>query len=147
MSGQVFLEGNRSIFTPAGEREALERLLGSLAPGQRLSLGEASLVLTPELAELLRKFLEALLLGEPVQVVPLEAELTTQQAAELLGVSRPHLVRLLEEGKIPYRKVGTHRRVRARELLEYLEQARRRGREGMAELVRESQELGLYEVD
>ena len=143
----MLLEGNRSIFTPAGEREALKRLLGSLAPGQRLSLGEASLVLTPELAELLRKFLEALLLGEPVRVVPLEAELTTQQAAELLGVSRPHLVRLLEEGKIPYRKVGTHRRVRARELLEYLERARKRGREGMAELVRESQDLGLYELE
>ena len=147
MSGRMLLEGNRSIFTPAGEREALKRLLGSLAPGQRLSLGEASLVLTPELAELLRKFLEALLLGEPVRVVPLEAELTTQQAAELLGVSRPYLVRLLEEGKIPYRKVGTHRRVRARDLLEYLERARKRGREGMAELVRESQDLGLYELE
>jgi len=99
--------------------------------------------LTPELAQLLQELLGALSRGEAVRIVPLEAELTTGQAAELLGVSRPYLVRLLEEGKIPYHKVGTHRRVRARDLLAYLEASRKRGRELLDELIGEAQELGL----
>ena len=90
-----------------------------------------------------RELLGALLRGEAVRIVPLEAELTTGQAAELLGVSRPYLVRLLEEGKIPHHKVGSHRRVRARDLLAYLEAYRKRGRELMVELIGEAQELGL----
>jgi len=117
--------------------EVLGRLLDQLTPGGSLSLGE-------ELADLLRRVLEALARGEAVRVVPLEGELTTQQAAEILGVSRPYLVRLLDRGAIPFHKVGAHRRVKVRDLLAYMEAARRRGEERMEGLIRESQELGLY---
>ncbi|GGM91668.1 excisionase [Thermus composti] len=131
------------VFAPVPSAEALRVFREKLAPGKVLRLEEASLVLTPELVQLFQELLEALSRGEPVRIVPLEAELTTSQAAELLGVSRPYLVRLLEEGKIPYHKVGAHRRVRAKDLLAYLEASRKRGREILDELTREAQELGL----
>jgi excisionase family DNA binding protein len=126
------------LFTPRLPAEAVRAFREKLTPGKVLRLEEASLTLTPELAQLLQELLGALSRGEAVRIVPLEAELTTGQAAELLGVSRPYLVRLLEEGKIPYHKVGTHRRVRA-----YLEASRKRGRELLDELIGEAQELGL----
>ena len=91
--------------------------------------------------EAVKAFREKLAPGKVLRLE--EAELTTGQAAELLGVSRPYLVRLLEEGKIPHHKVGTHRRVRARDLLAYLEASRKRGRELLDELIGEAQELGL----
>jgi excisionase family DNA binding protein len=118
-------------------QEVLRRLLDQLTPGGTLRLDE-------ELADLLRRVLEALARGEAVRVVPLEGELTTQQAAEILGVSRPYLVCLLERGAIPFRKVGVHRRVKVKDLLAYMEAARKRGEERMEGLIRESQELGLY---
>ena len=131
------------LFTSTSSVEAVKAFREKLAPGKVLRLEEASLELTPELARLVQELLGALLRGEAVRIVPLEAELTTGQAAELLGVSRPYLVRLLEEGKIPHHKVGTHRRVRARDLLAYLEASRKRGRELLDELIGEAQELGL----
>ena len=131
------------LFTSTSSVEAVKAFREKLAPGKVLRLEEASLVLTPELARLFQELLGALLRAEAVRIVPLEAELTTGQAAELLGVSRPYLVRLLEEGKIPHHKVGTHRRVRARDLLAYLEASRKRGRELLDELIGEAQELGL----
>ncbi len=131
------------LFATRTAHEDLRRFRERLTPGKVLHLEEVSLVLTPELAQLLQDLLGALLRNEPVRVVPLEAELTTSQAAELLGVSRPYLVRLLEEGEIPYRKVGTHRRVLAKDLLAYLEASKKKGQDLLNELTREGQELGL----
>jgi len=131
------------IISPLQE-EVLRRFLDHLAPGKTLILDGVSLPVTEELADLLRRVLEALARGEAVRVVPLEGELTTQQAAEILGVSRPYLVSLLERGAIPFRKVGVHRRVKVKDLLAYMEAARKRGEERMEQLIRESQELGLY---
>ncbi|WP_344969489.1 helix-turn-helix domain-containing protein [Streptosporangium fragile] len=81
--------------------------------------GEEPLILPREAVSLLAYVLTQVAEGRGVSVVPSHAELTTQQAADLLNVSRPHLIGLLESGAIPYRMVGRHRRVAAEDLLAY----------------------------
>jgi len=68
---------------------------------------------------LLGKILKAMSQGNPISIVPIATEVTTQSAAEILSCSRPHLVKLLEEGKIPYTKVGKHRRIMFEDVLKY----------------------------
>lgn len=75
--------------------------------------------LTPELADVLLKVADQLARGKAVFVAPYDTQLTTQDAADFLGISRPTLVKLLEEGKIPFEKVGRHRRVLLKNLQDY----------------------------
>lgn len=92
---------------------------------------------------LLVEILAELAEGNAVEVVPIHTELTTQEAADLLNVSRPHLVKLLEAGALPFHKTGKHRRVRFADLMRFKEQRDRTSGQAMAELAQQAQALGM----
>ena len=103
-----------------------------------------ALVIPRATAILFAQILEILAKGHGVQIIPKEVELTTQQAADMLNVSRPYLIRLLESGQIPCRKVGRHRRITFDALMEYKRQDDLERRTKADELTQLSEELGLY---
>jgi excisionase family DNA binding protein len=102
--------------------------------------------LPDELYEVLKDVVAALSQGMAITVAPQHTVLTTSQAADLLGVSRPTLVRLLEAGEIPFDKPGRHRRIRLRDLLAYQQRARRARAAGLDEMVRASEDARLYDL-
>ena len=113
----------------AGHRPAL------LGPdGSHLELPESAL-------RALMCVVRGMAAGQTMTLMPTGTRLSTQQAAELLHVSRPHLVKLLDEGEIPHEKVGTHRRVRIEDVLAYRAERGGRRREQLRELSQLSQEL------
>ncbi len=95
--------------------------------------------------ELLAEILKGLSKGRPISIVPIAAEMTTQAAADFIGCSRPHLVKLLEGGKIPYTLVGKHRRIKYEDLAVYKKQMKAQQEALLIELMKGDEELGLYE--
>ncbi len=96
---------------------------------------------------LLVNILDTMASGRGVTLIPENVELTTVQAAEVLHVSRPFLIKLLEEGRIPYRKVGQHRRIRMEDVMAYKTAIDREREAILDELAAEAQELNMgYEL-
>jgi excisionase family DNA binding protein len=93
--------------------------------------------------QLLNGILAEMAKGNAVALVPVHSELTTRQAADILNVSRPFLIEQLEKGAIPYRKVGTHRRVMLEDLMEFKQTMDRNRLKAIEELSAIDQELGL----
>lgn len=92
---------------------------------------------------LLDEVLGELAMGNAVKIMPIHAELTTQEAADLLNVSRPHLVKLLEDQVIPHTKVGRHRRVKFADLMAYKQQRDAKSHQALEALAAQAQELGM----
>ena len=133
-------------------KQALDQLDSALANAPesataRLSLGAADgqTVEVPVAAlRFLHDMASSLAAGESEASSLADVELTTQQAAEYLKVSRPFVVKLLDQGEIAHRLVGAHRRVRLGDLREYDRKSRRVGAEALDSLTAQAQELGLY---
>jgi excisionase family DNA binding protein len=131
---------------PSKEDSALaqeaSRALATKQPAElkvRLDDGQ-ELVLPKSATRLITHLLTEMAQGNAVTIIPIHANLTTQEAADYLNVSRPYLVRLLEAEKIPYHKVGTHRRVRFQDLVDYRASFEKRRREIMEELAAQAEE-------
>jgi excisionase family DNA binding protein len=148
------LNGNE-VITPTKADRALakktsERLSAYLGQADKvrveLKVGKTNeeLVLPRSVVRVLVRLLNEMGQGNAVTLTPVRAELTTQQAADLLNVSRPHLVKLLDEGIIPSRKVGAHRRVQTEDLLTYKREFLAKRHAALDELQALSQELDLY---
>jgi len=138
---QVLPDSESSALARASAEE-LSRLLGQMPEVERarVQLDGNDLILPRQALALLRDLLVEMAQGNAVTIVPTHAELTTQEAANILNVSRPYLVKLLEEGLIPFSKTGTHRRIRYQDLMAYRDQRDQESRDALDELVSQAQE-------
>lgn len=125
----------------------IEDLLLNKPEGTALMVSPSgdAIELPDTLYQILRQVVHHLTHDEAVSIVPVGKELTSQQAADLLNVSRPYLIQLLDQDKIPYRRVGTHRRIAFGDVMDYKQRRDQDRREGLSELTRMSQKLGLYD--
>lgn len=131
------LVGIEEFLKRARESDQAKRCLKLVGPdGTAVELPETVL-------RLLRRMIPHLMRGDALSLVPVHAELTTQQAADILNVSRPFLIGLLEQGEIPYTKTGKHRRIKFRDLMRYKEIRDANRHEALDRLTRLSQEFGL----
>ena len=123
----------------------LSKLLARIpeADRARVQLDGTDLILPRDVLALLRDILTEMAQGNAVTIVPTHAELTTQAAADILNVSRPHLIKLLEEGRIPFTLIGTHRRIRYQDLMAYKAERDRKSQEAMEELAKQAQDLDM----
>ena len=146
--------GNTVVHDPIvaqdAERDALKELVEALErrrPSQaRLVWPDAhEIAIPPSLYAVLVEALRLLTNGNGVSVLPVTAELATQQAADLLNVSRPFVVKLIEDGTIPFHKAGRHRRISLQDVLTYKARRDNHARDTLQQLVTESQELDVYD--
>lgn len=148
--GSMTLKGLHEPVAPSRAGQALGELDALLAEHGPADVpvavsGAPDVVHLPhDIAMILREVLVSFATGTPVAVLPTHAELTTQQAADLLNVSRPYVIKLLDAGELAHRKVGTHRRIRIDDLQAYQRAQALAGKRAADELTELSQNLGLY---
>lgn len=121
------------------ERAVADQLRTIVAANKKLKLldndkNTTEVILTPMLSELLLEFLRHVSKGSAVTLVPVSQMLTTQQAADLLNVSRPYLIGLLNDGELEHEMVGRHRRIRAEDLFAYKDKRNEKRRKALQEL-------------
>jgi excisionase family DNA binding protein len=137
------------VFAPDGEEPSVRELDAYLAQSKGVAKLVApsgtSLELPHSIYRVLERVAHEMKQGKSVVVMPLHEELSTQEAADLLNVSRPFLVSLLEKGEMPFKKIGTHRRVRVEDLVVYRERRNTERRQVLDEMAREAQEEGFYD--
>jgi excisionase family DNA binding protein len=132
------LQAHRDVFAAASEAKTSVSLTVRQRGNDNKEAG-----LPEPVAQTLSSLLLALADGHAVHVTRVDEEVTTSEAAELLNVSRPYLVRLLDERVIPHRKVGTHRRVRRSDVVAYRDQQYREVEASLQALANQAQKQGL----
>lgn len=132
-----------------GSMTSLKRVSNKLrtvsTPGVKIKIQESDEFITiPKKAlSLLITILSNMSEGKSITIIPTDSEVSTQQAAEMLNVSRPHLIKLLENNTIPFKKVGSHRRILLRDLITYEKGLERTREEKLKFLSEQAQELNL----
>jgi len=96
--------------------------------------------------KLLAKILQETSKGRPISIIPTATEMTTQAAADFLGCSRPHLIKLLDQGEINYTKVGRHRRIKFEDLVDYKKRMKAEQEKLIIEIMQADEESGLYDT-
>lgn len=147
-SFETALPAEREVAAATQGQRALAAFVSTNRDTQRIQIlddrSEAHVVELPTSAlRLLVDILAELADGNAVKVVPIHAELTTQEAADMLNVSRPHLVKLLESGSLPFHKTGKHRRIRFADLMSFKTGRDQASENAMQELARQAQELRM----
>ncbi len=128
------------------ELDELATLLTDVSGDAAMVAPDGTLVHLPSAVyEVLSRVIAAMRAGRAITIAPLAQRLTTQEAADLLGVSRPTLIKLLEDGKIPFEQPGRHRRIRLDDLLAYRDRRRKERSRTLDELVEQTEALGLYD--
>ncbi len=138
----------RTLLPPTEPLQALAAMLDGLGAEPTTTLSGPNgehLVLPPEVFEVLRDVVDAMAQGQALTIAPVHQRLTTQEAADLLGVSRPTVVKLLESGEIPFEQPGRHRRVRLADVLAYRERASVERRGALDRMVEIADAADLYE--
>nr|WP_232212536.1 helix-turn-helix domain-containing protein [Actinomyces sp. oral taxon 849] len=130
----------------AGRFAELEAALEAFS-GAALTVNGETIELPSAAAEALQQAVDAMRRGLAVTVAPQDQRLTTQEAADMLGISRSTLVRMLEAGEIPFEKVRRHRRLFLTDVLEFRERQRRAANEALSDMVTDAQAVGDYDED
>lgn len=130
--------------------DQLDALLSAHAQDEapmRIRTQEQEVILPESVVALLRQAAHELAQRKAVTIVPHSRTLTTQGAADILNVSRPYLIRLLDQGCFPYTRTGTHRRIRLDDLMQYKAKRDATREQALDELTQINQAIGLYETD
>ena len=145
---ETALPVEREVAAAVESQRALAAFLSTQFETQRIQIFDATnqahqVELPTSALRLLVDVLSELAEGNAVKVVPIHAELTTQEAADMLNVSRPHLVKLLESGALAFHKTGKHRRIRFADLMAFKTEQDRASAQAMEALAKQAQELQL----
>ncbi|NKB17146.1 MAG: helix-turn-helix domain-containing protein [Pseudanabaena sp. CRU_2_10] len=140
------IELPNSVFAPETDTQTIQRLEVMLekAHPKLVGMDGEEIPLPDSIYQALRQVIHMMAAGQVISLVPYDHYLSSQEAADLLNVSRPYLYTLLEQGQIPYIKVGTHRRIQFEDLIKYKQQRDGQRRQALSELALMSQELGFY---
>lgn len=139
---------SHQISIPSGGEEQLRALRNLLLDGEVTVTGanhQQQSIPSP-VRDVLIRILTHMEVGQAITIIPASHELSSQDAADLLGVSRQYMVRLLEGGKLPFHRAGTHRRIYLQDLMAYKKERDRQRREALDQMAREEVEAGTYDV-
>lgn len=144
------LKEYQTLYDPESDLESVRAIACHLHTSDdpqaslKLLVEEQEYSLPAALSDAIQQIVRSMASGQGVYIIPQESEMTTTEAANFLGVSRPHLVKLLQEGEIPFVKTGNRHRIRVSDVLRYKQRKEARRKEALADLIQFTQEEGFY---